>query len=382
MTRRPCALLMTPQAYSAHGGVQAYSRRLAEVLSAWSKPREMMLGCVSLLDSDCALNMHSQPVEFDRFAGAGGSKPRFVKMAASMARQGRPSVAVAAHIGIAPVALMLKAAGWLRSYIVVLHGTEAWDRVAAADRAAARAASAIVATTAYTAGRFAERNGFAPELLSVVPLALPNLDVEPPDAETEPSGTLRVLSVGRLAASDAYKGFDVLIDAVSRARRRGAQIELSIVGDGDDSARLREHARNLGLAGAVQFAGSVSDARLREEFRRCEVFALPSRGEGFGIVFLEAMRFGKPCIGGNHGGTPEVIGHGVDGFLVEHGDAESLAERLLQLWREPELRKTMGERAREKVKNAYLFPHMRDRWLSVLDRASGVNTLCAASPVS
>ncbi|HWQ52564.1 MAG TPA: glycosyltransferase family 4 protein [Bryobacteraceae bacterium] len=374
MKRQPCALLMTTQAYSAHGGVQSYSRRLGEVMSAWSDSRCMALNYVSLLDTDYVDGLHSQPARYEHFGGAGGSKPRFVKMAASMARQGHPAVAVVAHIGIAPVALMLKAAGWLRSYIVVLHGIEAWDRVGAADRAAARAASTIVATTAYTAERFADNNGIAPELLKVVPLALPYLEVEPTDERTGfSSGTLRVLSVGRLAASDAYKGYDVLIEAVGRARRCGARIELSIVGDGDDSPRLKERARNLGLAAAVQFAGSVSDARLREEFSQCDVFALPSRSEGFGIVFLEAMRFGKPCIGGNHGGTPEVIGHGVDGFLVEHGDADALAERLMQLWKEPELRKTMGERAREKVKNAYLFPHMRDRWLSVLDCAAGVN---------
>jgi glycosyltransferase involved in cell wall biosynthesis len=76
---------------------------------------------------------------------------------------------------------------------------------------------------------------------------------------------------------------------------------------------------------------------------------MPSKKEGFGIVFLEAMRSGKPCIGGNHGGTPDVIEHGKSGFLVEYGNVEELADQIRVLVDDPTLRQTMGGRGQELV---------------------------------
>ena len=102
-------------------------------------------------------------------------------------------------------------------------------------------------------------------------------------------------------------------------------------------------------------------------YQACDVFAMPSKKEGFGIVFLEAMRYGKPCIGGNHGGTPEVITHGVDGYLVDYGDVDQLARYLIEFSSRPELRQAMGKKGYEKVKTRHLFSHMRANWFALLD---------------
>ena len=227
-----------------------------------------------------------------------------------------------------------------------------------------RVQAVFVATTDYTARVFAEHNQI--DGTRVIPLALQDCGLDASEGQCPKDG-LNVLSVGRLVASDAYKGFDTLIAAVHNARSAGAPITLTIVGGGDDLPRLRSQAASLGLNGAVRFAGSVPDSKLHEEFQAADVFALPSRGEGFGLVYLEAMRYSRPCIGGNHGGVPELIDDGVDGYLVEHGDVNQLSDRLLTLYRDPELRRSMGLNARKKVETRYLFPHMRDRWFAVLD---------------
>jgi len=98
---------------------------------------------------------------------------------------------------------------------------------------------------------------------------------------------------------------------------------------------------------------------------------MPSKKEGFGIVFLEAMRYGKPCIGGNYGGTPEVITHGVDGYLVNYGDVDQLVRYLVEFSQRPEIRRGMGLKGYEKVKARYLFSHMRDKWFALLDELIG-----------
>jgi glycosyltransferase involved in cell wall biosynthesis len=90
-------------------------------------------------------------------------------------------------------------------------------------------------------------------------------------------------------------------------------------------------------------------------YAHCNVFALPSRGEGFGLVFLEAMAHGKPVIGGAHGGTPDVVEDGVTGLLVPHGDVALLSGALESLLTDPARASAMGERGRESVQTAYTF---------------------------
>jgi glycosyltransferase involved in cell wall biosynthesis len=85
------------------------------------------------------------------------------------------------------------------------------------------------------------------------------------------------------------------------------------------------------------------------------MFALPSRGEGFGLVYLEAMACGKPVIGGAHGGAPEVIEDGVTGYLVQHGDPVQLATSIETLLANPEMAKEMGRRGKERVENEFRF---------------------------
>lgn len=357
-------LLLATQAY-AHGGVQAYTRRLMEVLSAYGERQSAQLHCISLLDSKSYFDQHANSVSCASFRAADGSKSRFVRMAMTSAWAARPRFMVAAHIGVAPVAWLLRKTPVGGPYILVLHGIEAWRPVSCTDRMAAAAARFIVATTRHTARVFARENHVLEESIHIIPIALPESCTVPSEFRQE--STLRVLTVSRLTKSDSYKGIDSLIDAVHRARIVGAEVVLTVVGSGDDRDRLEKHAAALGLNGSVRFAGSVPDGELQQELVRSDVFALPSRCEGFGIVYLEAMRHGRPCIAGNHGGAPELIEDGTDGFLVEHGDVNQLCGRLLTLHRSPSLRAEMGINARRKVESEYLFPRMRERWFSLLD---------------
>jgi phosphatidylinositol alpha-1,6-mannosyltransferase len=362
-------LLLATDVYGGHGGIAAYMRRLVEVFSTHSTLTGTPFTCLSL----------SQVRDFSRSClplqgvtrfEVTARKSAFTYNAIRLAVDRRPTVAVVGHLGLAPVAWALKRIGLIRSYAVVLHGIEAWKKADLLDRIAARGATFVISTTEFTASEFATKNDVERERIRVVALGLEDGNI-PQLVRKVRRGALNVLTVGRLVTSEAYKGVDTLIRAVAIARSQGLNVTLTIVGDGDDVPRLRGIKSELDMGTCVQFLGPISDSELQREYQKCDAFAMPSKCEGFGIVFLEAMRYGKPCIGGNHGGTPEVIDHGVNGFLVDHDDSPLIATYLRQLAEQPGIVECMGKNAQKAVENKYLYTHLEKRWLSLLEELLG-----------
>jgi glycosyltransferase involved in cell wall biosynthesis len=164
-----------------------------------------------------------------------------------------------------------------------------------------------------------------------------------------------ILTVGRWQANERYKGMDTLITALPRLLTRWPELQLLAAGDGDDLAWLEDLADQNGVNRHVHFLSGLSVAELAACYDACEMFALPSRGEGFGLVYLEAMAHSKPVIGGAHGGTPEVIEDGVTGYLVPHGDASQLATSIETLLSDPAMAQKMGGRGRQRVEREFRF---------------------------
>ena len=173
-----------------------------------------------------------------------------------------------------------------------------------------------------------------------------------------------VLTVGRVASSERYKGHDVMLEAWPSVLRRLPDAVYWIVGGGDDLPRLEAKARELGIAASVRFAGPVSPEELAVCYHRCCVFAMPARteldaraprGEGFGIVYLEAMAHGKPVVGPRVGAPAEFIRDGEHGLLVDPASASEVADALIELLGDPERARRMGEAARRFVTSEFSF---------------------------
>jgi glycosyltransferase involved in cell wall biosynthesis len=272
----------------------------------------------------------------------------------------RLEVLVVGHLGPSPLAWLLKAFGRVERYVVVLHAIEAWRRLPWPERWAAQRADAVVATTTFTAREFGRLNGVREARLHVIPLCADERIWEN-NAGFKLNGVFKLLCVARQDASERSKGFEMIFEALARITDP-PEPHLNLVGTGDDQPRLKAVASALGVADRVTFWGVLVDARLAAAYADCDVFVMPSKNEGFGIVFLEAMLRGKPCIGGADGGTPEVIEHGRSGFLVEYGDVDALVRYLLALRADPDLRRRLGERGRELVKSRFSAAAFRERW--------------------
>jgi glycosyltransferase involved in cell wall biosynthesis len=374
--KRPPLFLLAPQMYGSWGGVQTYMRRLREVLCSYSDLHQSNCLSISLVDASEQAELHAYPVTRQRFRYCSGSKFAFIRESLLAVSANRGGFAVVGHLGLAPIALLLRQAGLIRGYMLILHGMEAWERVSWLKRKAASGADAIVTTTRFTGLEFARANGLAEERLCVIALALAEDETLPLES-AKITNDFVLLAVSRLSTPDQYKGIDTVIRAVSLLVRDGMPVTLRIVGGGDDQLRLRRIAHELDVQDRVEFLGPVEQHDLASQYAGCDVFTLPSAKEGFGIVFLEAMRHAKPCIGARHGGIPEVIDDGVDGYLVDYGDSAQVAARIRELWQNPERTRAMGLAAQQKISNRYRFRHMQHQWFHLLDETAEMNRTCA-----
>jgi glycosyltransferase involved in cell wall biosynthesis len=343
------------------GGVQAYMLRLAEALAPGRPGDGYAFHCASLNDTTESLRRHPSLRSCATLYGASRSKWR---LALRLLAFPRLEVLVVGHLGPSPLAWLLKAIGRVERYVVVLHGIEAWRRLPWPERWAAQRADAVVATTTFTEREFGRLNGVREDRLYVISLCADERSWGE-NARFKLNGAFKLLCVARQDASERYKGFEMIFEALARIPDPPVP-HLNLVGTGDDQPRLRAIASALGVADRVTFWGVLDDAQLAAAYEDCDVFVMPSKMEGFGIVFLEAMLRGKPCIGGAHGGTPEVIEHGKSGFLVEYGDVDALVRYLLALRADPDLRRRLGERGRELVKSRFSAAAFRERWRRVV----------------
>jgi glycosyltransferase involved in cell wall biosynthesis len=164
-----------------------------------------------------------------------------------------------------------------------------------------------------------------------------------------------ILSISRLTLSDNYKGIDHLIAAMPSVCAAIPGVRLRIVGQGDGLPRLQSLARDLNLGNAVEFTGYLSDTEIAKELAHCRLFALPSQKEGFGLVYLEAMAHGRPCLGARAGGVPEVLTEET-GVLVEYGDVPGIASAIIEALKRDWSVAALRERAR-----AFSYPQFKER---------------------
>lgn len=356
----------------ATGGIQNYTATLARAL------REIL--------GEQNVRMVAVPAEASARADGNAAlgrvtKIRFLRSAISAAIFWRPKLVFCAHVGISPVARMIhRITG--APYWVMLYGIDGWCKLSPAKVEALRAAQQLVSISRFTLESASARHGleksksvFLAPTFSIGESAATKKQSSAATSNQPPS----VLTVGRLAASERYKGHDVMLDAWLMVLREIPEARYIVVGDGDDRLRLESRAKELGLSGSVTFKGGLSSAELQSCYDECQVFAMPARtelnptaprGEGFGIVFLEAMAHGKPVVGPNVGAPTEFIHDGEHGLLVDPVNPAELARALVELLAHPERARQMGEAGREWVRQQYSYEMFRERLRKILQAHS------------
>lgn len=336
-------LLLAPEIFVSEGGIarilQIYLKALCDLGGARPSVRLLALNDTVLDSTDLRRTANDN---LEDWVVCSRSKARFIRAALRMSRGCERLIC--GHVAQLPVAWAAKKLSRQLRYYLVAHGIEVWRPFTLPERLALRGAEKIFCVSDYTRQELLKRCPLKTGRVVVLPNALdPWFQISPgaPLASCPPA----ILVVTRLAYADRYKGVDHLIAAMPAIRAAIPAATLRIVGRGDDLPRLQSLRNKLGLGKAVEFLGYVNDKRLDDELRACRLFALPSEKEGFGLVFLEAMAHGRPCLGACAGGIPEVI-DADSGVLTAVGDVPGIAAAAIEALRRDWNEETIMNRAR------------------------------------
>lgn len=200
-----------------------------------------------------------------------------------------------------------------------------------------------------------------------------------------PMTKIRILFVGRL---EARKGIDVLLNIAPKLLEQYKHVTIDIVGNdtipAEDGVTFKDrlHAGPLvsTIRERVKFHGEVSEIALQSFYEGCDIFVAPSRFESFGLIFVEAMMFGKPVVGCRAGGMPEVIIEGKTGLLAEPGDDESLYYSLARLIEDDDLRRKLGVAGRERYEKNFTIERMASAVAALMSSVGHRDSITTIEP--
>ena len=315
---------LVTDAYGAGGGIAQYNRDFFSALEACAHVDEIVVLARTgrLATTEAPSKVKPLAIRHGRVA--------FSLQAIQAIRQAEPfDLIFCGHLFMAPLAALLsKISGvpiWLQ-----LHGIEAWKAPGRFQQWAALQSTLVTAVSRYTRRRFLSWSTTPPENVKVLPNTVEARFT--PGAKSRNildryalNGKKVLLTVSRLASTERYKGHDRVIEALADLHEDCPDIVYVVAGDGDDRPRLERIATASGVSDRVRFIGYVTDAELPDLYRAADVFVMPSSGEGFGIVFLQALASGVRTIGGNGDGSRDPLRDGQDGRLVPTDDTAAIA---------------------------------------------------------
>ena len=360
--------LWAPDLFST-GGIQTFSRHFLDALGEQVPSKEIRV----LLKSDlpevarCRNGLH----HVNTFGGWPKilRTPRFTSACVLQAWRERPRLIISMHLNFGPVAQLVKEIVGV-PYVLVAHGIDAWRLKNRARKKSLHGAERVLAVSRYTRERLIQATDLDPQRVHI----LPNTFSAERFVITRKSPRLLerygfnaqtpiILTVCRLAGAERYKGYDQMIRALPHILRHVPDARYLLVGSGPDRSRAERLAVELNVQHAVVFAGLVPDEELSDYYNLCDLFAMPSKAEGFGIVYLEALACGKPVLAGNKDGSCDALADGELGLLVDPDDTAEIASETVRVLRRQHTHLNLfrPEILRQRVTEQFGYDRFKDK---------------------
>jgi phosphatidylinositol alpha-1,6-mannosyltransferase len=321
-------LALVTDAFGGHGGIAQYNRDFLSALARCDRVDDVIV-----LPRFRARSVGTLPAAVQQLCPVEGRLAYSLRALWTAIRRQPIDLVFCGHLFIAPLAAVIARVLNIPLWVQV-HGIEAWRELSALQRRSVESATIITSVSRYTRRRLLQCVGTDPARVKVLPNTVgPQYRPGPKPGylidRHAPGGKKVLMTVSRLSSLERYKGHDRVIRTLSRILSRHPDTIYLVVGDGDDRPRLESLAVECGVAEHVQFTGLVPQEELPDYFRLADVFVMPSAGEGFGIVFLQAMATGVRVIGGSQDGSRDPLCDGALGTLVDPENCEELASAIL-----------------------------------------------------
>jgi phosphatidylinositol alpha-1,6-mannosyltransferase len=318
-------LALVTDAFGGRGGIAQYNRDFLATLI------EVQAASSILVLPRHAPDPVAPPAGIHQ-ARARSSRFRYSVAAFCAGLQPRVDVVFCGHLYMAPLAALI--ARLKRTKLIVqAHGIEAWVRPSRLCQAAIDSADLVLCASRYTRSCILGWSSVAPERILLLPNTVDEAFTPGNGSALREAWGLQdkriLLTVGRMDAREQYKGHDRVIAAIPKLLERGHDVVYVVVGEGDDQPRLVALANRCGVGDRVRFVGAVGRQTVIDAYRAADLFLMPSTGEGFGIVFLEAMASGTPALGLAAAGARDALADGELGTAVTEDDLLAAIERAL-----------------------------------------------------
>ena len=364
------ALVFLTDAFGGRGGIAQFNRDLLTSLSNDPAYTRVVALPRILFDKPGRV-----PKNLTFRAESAGGKLRYMRESVRAVMSERFDVVICSHINLISIAAAAAAAQRV-PLLLVVYGIEAWKRPknAIAARLVKRV-DAVVAISEHTKKKFMAWSGVSGARVHVIPCCVDakRFGMGPKREDLLRKYRLRgrtvMLTVARLAGIERAKGIDEVMESLTDLAREIPNLSYLVVGDGTDRQRLEQKARSLGVSQRVVFAGYVPEEEKADHYRLADAFVMPGRGEGFGIVYLEALACGLPIIASTLDASGEVVLNRRFGRVVNPDRPSELKAAVVDLLAEP-------KRSIPRELGTFSYDRFRARWnwllaeMSVGDLAS------------
>jgi glycosyltransferase involved in cell wall biosynthesis len=341
---KPKILFLTLRIFSATGGIEKVCRVAGKALYETGLQEDWQPVIHSLHGSkqEANDNHYFPPLLFTGFRG---QRLKFIFK--SVATGSRCQLILLSHINLLIVGYLIKFFKPSVKLVLLAHGIEVWEPLGRLKKRMLHSCDLILPVSHFTRHKMVQLHGLAENKCRVLNNSLDPFLERPLTNEKDTVLLARygllpndkiLLTVARMADTELYKGYDKVIQALALLVKDDPALRYLLVGKYGEAEKKRLDVliEKNGLGDTVKFAGFVPDAELAAHFNLADIFIMPSEKEGFGIVFIEAMFYGKPVIAGNKDGSVDALCNGELGLLVDPGSAEEITAAVKKILEKPD----------------------------------------------
>ncbi|MBU2529693.1 MAG: glycosyltransferase family 4 protein [Elusimicrobia bacterium] len=330
-------LFLATELFNGTGGIKQFNNDFTKALLEMGHS----VNVVSMNDNNI-VDLFGFDYENFKFTSNSKSfrKIYFIKSVILKSFSFNPDIIICGHVNFSPVCLFVNK--FLKiPYFTVTYGLDLWE-ISKFRLLALKSSQAIVSISNYTKGLILKQlKDYSEKSIFILPCAIDPDKFKPKvkpkylmDRHKIKESDKVILTVSRLSKYDKYKGYDNVILAVKELIVDIPDVKYILGGFGDDIARIKNLIKCNELDDRVMLTGFISDAELIDYYNLCDIFVMPSKKEGFGIVFIEALACGKPVIAGNKDGSVDALLNGKIGTLIDPDNVEEISQAILNIFTE------------------------------------------------